>query len=260
MRWMMATLAVAVTAWTASAGLVDTVVDSTAGGPTLDGVINPGEYSGTVSGGGAGFGGPVGGATLHLDADANGIYLGFENLGDISNNTMMIWIDSVAGGLGDTSGLNDFADFGRGRVSSFDGPLTLPFAADFGWVVTPAFGGFQALFQLAEGGDNSLIFAGNNGTTGTPVGENPSNAVIELFAAYADLGIAQGDIVDFAVTYANNNTPAFVSNEGFPGPLGADNLGEGAATLTDFHRLNTIPEPASLALIGLGGLALLRRR
>lgn len=243
----------------AGAGVVDTIVDTTPGGATVDATVNGGEYVGTVSGGGGGFGGPVGGGTLSVDSDSSGVYFGFSGMGDISGNSIRVFFDTAPGGFADNSAINDFGDFGRGLISGLANPFTFPFDADYGWVISPAFGGFQALFQLAAGGDNSLNFAGN-GVVGDPIGENPSNGTYEFFIPYVDLGISAGDTLDFVVVYANNNNPAFVSNEGFPFQGNNDNLGEGAVSVADFHRLVTVPEPGSLALLGLGGLLIARRR
>ena len=255
--------ALALAASISHAGVIDTVVDLDPNGPTVDGTINLGEYLATVSGGGGGFGGPVGGAILHVDSGLKGIHLGFEGLGDITGNSMIILYDVAPGGFADNSAINDYDDFGRSRVSASANPLTYPFLADFAHVVSPAFGGFQALFDLEAGGGGSLIYAGNNGTTSSPVGEAPSASTIELFIAYQDLGINPGDTVDFAVIYGNNNSPAYMSNEGFPGPLDANNLGDGPVTLNDFHRIVTaVPQPAAFApgLLGLAALTARRRR
>ncbi len=71
------------------------------------------------------------------------------------------------------------------------------------------------MFQLATGGENSLIFSG--GTTNSTIGENPTQGTIELDIPYATIGMIAGGTVDFIVVYANNNDPgsAFMSNESF---------------------------------------------
>ena len=74
-----------------------------------------------------------------------------------NDNSMVVYFDTVAGGFSDNSTIGDNADFGRGRVSSAANPLTYPFQADYALVMSPAFGGFTALFQLQAGGANSLV-------------------------------------------------------------------------------------------------------
>jgi hypothetical protein len=245
---------------TAISGLIDTVVDTTAAGAVLDGTISPGEYVGTVSGGGSGFGGPVGGATLGLNSDLANIYFGFSDLGDMSNNTMVIYFDSRAGGFADNAAFTQDGDFGRARASNMGDPLTFPFLADYALVVSPAFGGFTALFEFVAGGDNGFIF---QPSSATPVGEFPSNSVIELAIPLSSLGTSSGADIDFVVTYGNNESPSFVSNESFPFQFGDNNPGNGAVTLVDFHRLTTvaIPEPNTfiLALFGLAAAGLVCR-
>lgn len=250
------------------AGVVDTVIDTTPGGATVNGTVAVGEYVDTVSGGGGGFLGPVGGGTLSVDSDASAIYLGFSGMGDISGNSIRVYFDVTPGGfteLSDGAGFNDFQDFGRERLSRPASiGLILPFAADYGMIISPAFGGFQALFQLQTGGNGSLNFSGNN-VTSSAIGENPSNATYEFRIPFLDIGgIAAGSIVDFVVIYSNNNDQdnAFMSNEGFPFQGSNVNYGNGPATITEFHRLQTfvIPEPSGLVLSMLAGLALMLRR
>ncbi len=252
----------------ASAGVINTVVDTTLAGATVDQVVNGGEYIATVSGGGTGFGGPVGGATLSVDSDLNGINLALSNLGNYGGNSIRIYFDTKPGGfttLSGAAGLNDFEDFGRERISRpASGGLTLPFAADYGLIISDAFGGFQAHFELVAGGNNSLI-ASNTGNiyTDPDTGDDGVDSVVETFISYANLGMSAGANVDFVVIYANNNSQdsAFLSNEGFPFQGFVDNPGSGPVTLNDFHRLTTVvPEPASLGLVGLGAISLLARR
>jgi hypothetical protein len=182
-----------------------------------------------------------------------------------------MYFDTVAGGYSDlssTGGFNESSDFGRSRLDRpASGGLTLPFQADYGMIISPAFGGFQALFQLVPGGDNSLIFTGNgissagSPNTSNPIGENPSNTSYEFLIPYADLGISAGSAVNFVVVYANNNDPssAYLSNEGFPFQGSNDNLGSGPVTISNFDRI-TVPEPASIGLLSLVGLVGLRRK
>src|SRR5687767_15115124 len=77
--------------------VVNTVVDTTLTGANPDDTVNGGEYVGTVSGGGTGFGGPVGNGTLSVDTDAAGVYFGFSNMGDISGNSIRVYFDTQPG-------------------------------------------------------------------------------------------------------------------------------------------------------------------
>ena len=130
----------------AMGGWIDTVVDTTLIGANPDGTVSGGEYVGTVTGGGTGFGGPIGNGTMSLDSDLDSLQIGLSGLGDYSGNSIRIYFDTRSGGhttLSDASGFNDFDDFGRERLSRpASGGLTLPFEADFGLIISDAFGGF----------------------------------------------------------------------------------------------------------------------
>ena len=261
-KGLAAAIALAATS-AAFGGVVNTVNSTSYKTPTVDGTVAANEYISSVSGGGSGFGGPVGNGLLDVAYDASGVYFGFHNMGDISGNSIRVYFDTKSGGynnLSDASGFNDFGDFGRERLSRpASGGLTLPFDADYGWIISPAFGGFQALFQLVPGGNNSLNFSGF-GVTGSAIGENPSNSTYEFFVPYVDIGTTQGSTIDFAVIYANNSDQdnAYMSDEGFPFQTGG-NPGNGPATISNFHRIDTsIPEPASLGLLALAGIGLTR--
>jgi hypothetical protein len=264
MRYIRSILAAALFASPAMAGLIDTVNSGGSDPVTVDATIGAGEYAGTVTGGGTGFGGPVGNGQLSVGRTSTGVAFGFANMGDISGNSIRVYFDTVAGGyteLSAAAGFNETSDFGRSRVSRVASEgLTLPFAADYGWIISPAFGGFQALFQLVPGGDNSLVYTGD-GITADPIGESPSHATYEFVIPYADLGITSADNVDFVVVYGNNNDPssAFMSNEGFPFQGSSSNFGNGPVTISNFDRI-AVPEPASLGLIGLLAACGLGRR
>lgn len=251
----------------AMAGLSATVNASNISTPTPDGSITPSDgYAGSFASGNSGFGGPFGQGKMHVANDLSKFYFGFSNMGDISGNAIRIYFDTKSGGttqLSSAAGYNDNGDFGREMLSrpARDG-LNLPFAADYGFIISPAFGGFSALFELTPGGGNSLTY--NPGSSGTAVGENPSNGSYEFSIDLSALGVSAGDNIDFVVVYANHGgfNDGFVSNESIPVQFG-DNPGNGPVTVNDFARYastSAIPEPAALSLLGVPALMLLRRR
>jgi len=92
------------------------------------------------------------------------------------------------------------------------------------------------------GGNGSLV-AANTGNSATGPGSGPTASTFEIDILFSNLGLSAGDSVDFVVVYANNNDQdnAFMSDEGFPGPIAGGNPGNGPVTLTDYHRLGHRP-------------------
>ncbi|MCC6357566.1 MAG: PEP-CTERM sorting domain-containing protein [Phycisphaerales bacterium] len=128
--------------------------------------------------------------------------------------------------------------------------------------------------QFAINDNNTGGVTGGNG----PADQNAAAAVttgMEFSIALADLGSpADGEVIKIAAMI-NNGDHNYLSNQflgGLPGGtgnLGGDGNGGftgtlGGVNLNNFEGLQfftiTVPEPASIALLGLAGVALLRRR
>src|ERR1039457_3418149 len=131
-------------------------------------------YSGN---GNSGFGGPIGLGSLTLTDDGTTVS-GMVNKGPNGyNDVLVLYINSVAGGFADTSGFGDGADGLRKAISGFDGGANRSlmtfsggFLPDYAIALGPFSDNFGGLWQLANGGANSLPFAsrGNLGPTGAP--------------------------------------------------------------------------------------------
>lgn len=268
----------------ASAGLVGgasagiTLIDTTLTGATNDGTVSAAEYIANYSGVNDGFGDVIGNtAVLGINSDSTGgLQFGLSRGPGAFNDVMVIYIDSITGGAADTNVIDPSADFSLGgtataRLTSaisgngeFEDSSELVFAsgftADYAIGVSSNFGIVEAgLFSVNAAG--TLTYVKDAGLSAPP--GDPSATDLEFDIDVSDLDLAGGDSFDFFATYLNNGN-AFRSNEFVGVAFGGSNIGNGGATTTlgsgDFNTFVTTPEPASLALVGLGGLAVLGRR
>ena len=246
------------------------IVDTTPGSATADGTIQPGEYVGSSNGINSGFGDVIGGnSKLFVDSSLTGaLNFGIQSTNTNLNNTanaVVIYIDSVAGGVTGTDSINDTGDEGR-RAISGDGnsgqhsDLTFAptFAADYAISIQASFAG---LFKINETGP--LTFVRSAGVTPQ---DTSSGNDREIQIAIADIGVPLGGSFNYFATLLNQ-TDAFRSNE-FQGvaqsTVGADNIGRAPFALAagDFNTFTVVPEPVA-ALAGLtliGSMALRRSR
>jgi hypothetical protein len=218
-------------------------------------------YSGN---GGGGFGGPVGGGALTVSDDGAGnIDFSFAAGTNFSGNALVLYVDSVAGGVNDTSTLTDVGDPGRTAISG-ENPgnpsrTLATFAPGFGadYAITLEPGVFSGLFDLST--PSNFPFVASGGLSGS--GSGPYT----FSFSRAQLGLGATDPFSFEGTLIS--TSAYRSNETIgtsvtvPGTVG-DTPNAGFTGTTVFATADTfaVPEPASVGLLGLAGLATLRRR
>ncbi|MEO0515182.1 MAG: PEP-CTERM sorting domain-containing protein [Planctomycetota bacterium] len=225
-----------------------------------------------------------------FDAMTGKIELGIT--GNVEGNFNKLWVffDAVAGG--ENVLLNDNADGGFGEINNMAG-LTFDagFTADHGlrFEVGDGFFGVNR-FDLIDNTGSSVVSGGgpgdlplSDGNAGgdVVVGWDNSNVLgvdgasaagaatattgIELSIDVAALfGAAQSD-VNIAVFYGNGDG-SFISSQVLAPSATGDNLGTSSAidfsgiAGNQFVTISNVPEPASLALVALGGVAMLGRR
>ena len=207
-----------------------------------------------VGNGNAAWGGNFGNGNIVVDDNVAGV-LTFTINATTPGNAMVIYIDSVTGGFSNNSLLSDADDGLRKAISGYNGSarsgLNLPFAADY---AIAADGGYGALWQLAEGGNNSLVWKRGVGTIPT------SGSVLTLNVSDLGLTANSGQTFNFAAMMVS--TSGYSSPEAIGASItGAHGHGQ-TQTITSGSSYTLIPEPSSSLLMGLGlaGLVALRLR
>ncbi len=234
----------------------------------------PGFSSTIYSGNGnTGFGGPVGNGSLELSqVGTTGTINGtITNPGGF-NDTLTLYVDSIAGGFNSTSTQNDTADTLRRATSWLNGAPTRAtiqfdtgFNADFSMALSPDQADFGGVFDMSTGtaGDGSLSFVTSTSLSPT----NDANAATYTFSFdLSDIGLSPGASFAFVSVYGNAND-IFLSDEGYgnypaiSGNPGNDSVA-GPPTL-DFtgvpaNVFSTVPEPAGALLLICGVLMTVR--
>jgi hypothetical protein len=116
--------------------------------------------------GDTGSGGAIGNGTLTLGDDGTNIS-GTLTVGGSMNDVLVLYIQTGPGGFTNTSGFNDQGDACRQAISgaSAAGRSLLTFASGFqpnyALALAPAAVGTGGLWQLVNGGNNSLVYMGS---------------------------------------------------------------------------------------------------
>ncbi len=164
-------------------------------------------------------------------------------------------LDTRNGGITDFE-MNDTADGGRRAVSSpaLNALLNHPIGMT---TYLPGSGGGTADFGLAIGSFGSVLF---ELVPGGNLNFVAFNAAQNISVSLAALGTPA--TVDFFAYYTSDT--GFLSNESLPASAafnagGNPGFDPGVFSLADFNRFR-VPAPGAAALLGLGTLALARRR
>ena len=218
-------------------------------------------YSGNGS---SGFGGPIGLGSLTLTDDGTTISGTINKGPNGMNDVLVLYVDSTLGGFADTGGFSDAADGLRKAISGFDGSnrslLTFGpgFLPDYAIALGPASDSFGGMWQLANGGANSLNFI--TSVSLNPTGNNNSPTYTFSFNV-AQLGLTPNSGQTFSLfgTYISNT--GYRSDEAVAGN-DAGTQGYNPFLQSAFSSYTIVPEPSTFALAGMGIAALLifRRR
>lgn len=219
-------------------------------------------YSGN---GATGFGGGVGNSTTTVTDDGANIDFSIATTG-FSGNALILYVDSVAGGVNDTSTFTDTADGGRTAISGFNSGnpsrtlATFPvgFGADYAITVEP--GVFSGVFDLST--PANFGYLGSNNIAGT--------GPVTFSVSKAALGLPTSGDYSFSFVGTLISTTAYRSNETIgasvtvpdtgAAPNGGFNGTQVFATGNTFAVTSaSLPEPSAMVL-GLPALAVLRRR
>ena len=251
------------------AALIDTRIDTTPTGATVDGVLGANEYGPGNSyqylGAGGGFGGTLGNAALYMNSDLSNLYIGFQPGADL-NDLVFIQLDTRAGGYTDAD-MNDNGDGGRRAASNqavnADDPYPAGFLPDYS-IVIGSFG--IVVFELNAG--NTDFHLGFVDFSGTFTGNSPT--LREYSISLASLGSGSGQNIDFFIGYTSDS--GYLSNESIPASPSLQNNGNpgfgdgqfggtvGSPGYENYNRFRTVPEPATLTLLAFGTIAMIRRR
>ena len=232
---------------------------------SLTAVVHAALYPGN---GAVSFGGPIGLASLSLTDDGTTVS-GQVNKGtNFFNDVLVLYIDSQPGGFADTGGFADGADGLRKAISGFDGgsnrstlDFLSGFSPDYAIALGPASDNFGGLFQLANGGNNSLNFIGSVNLG--PTGNNNSSTYTFSFDL-SQIGLIPNSAqqsFQLLGTYISNT--GFRSDEAIAGNVsGTQGYNRFVQTASATYTTAAVPEPSSIGLLlaGLGGLVALRFR
>jgi len=224
----------------------------------LTALTNAATYSGN---GNSGFGGPIGLGSLSV-TDNGTVLSGTLNKGPNGmNDVLVIYVDSTAGGFADTSGFADSGDGLRKSISGFDGGtnrsvLTFPagFSPDYAIALGPQSSSFGGLWQLANGGANSLNFVSSVNLS--PTGTN-SSPTYTFNLNLSQIASGPNSSIKLLGTYTAES--GFRSDE-FVAGNGTGAQGWNPFTGTQAVTYVTVPEPSALSLAAIAAIGLLRRR
>ena len=224
-------------------------------------------YSGN---GGTGFGGPVGLGSLSVSDDpVTGMTMTLNRGTNGLNDALVLYLDTVAGGINDNSTLGDNGDGGRTAISGTNNgnpskslvTFAPGFGADYAMAVE---NGFIGVFDLSNPTNFTFLFG--QAQSGSPT--DPSYTISITPAQMAQIGLTAGSGQTFFFEGSYISTSAYRSNETIGASVTVPADGSGNAGFSNpqvfsadnAYTLSVAPEPASIGLIGLAGLAALRRR
>jgi len=226
--------------------------------------VHVGAQAATYSGNGAsGFGGPIGLGSLTFTDNGTTVF-GQVNKGPNNfNDVLVIYLSTLPGGFGDTSGFGDGADGLRRAISGFDGGgnrsllnFANGFRPEYAIALGPSSDNFGGLWQLSTGGANSLGFVAS--VTLSPIG-NAAYPMYTFSFNLSQVGLSPNTGATFELfgTYVSNT--GYRSDEATAGNYSGVQ-GWNPFTQTAFESYTTVPEPSTMALVGAGLLHLARRR